>query len=116
MTGLSMKHLRYFEALAAAASTYYENYYSGPGAQSVLSSDYVKLREINVGYTFNFKPTSIVKSLRLSAYGRNLAIWGPDVMQFDPEMIVTSSGNVQGIEGGATPMVATFGVTANVKF
>ena len=102
--------------MTVSARDYYENYYSGPGAQSVLSSDYVKLREINVGYTFNFKPTSIVKSLRLSAYGRNLAIWGPDVKHFDPEMIVTSSGNVQGIEGGATPMVATFGVTANVKF
>jgi outer membrane receptor protein involved in Fe transport len=102
--------------MRVSARDYYENYYTGPGAQSVLSSDYLKLREINIGYTFNFKPASFVKSLRLSAYGRNLAVWGPDVKHFDPEMIVTSSGNVQGIEGGAMPMVATFGVTANVKF
>jgi hypothetical protein len=84
--------------------------------QSVLKSDYVKLREVNLGYTFGFKPNFLIKSLRLSAYGRNLAVWGPDVKHFDPEMIVTNSGNIQGIEGGATPMVTTFGFTVNVKF
>ena len=35
---------------------------------------------------------------------------------FDPEMIVTGSGNIQGIEGGATPMVTTYGFTVNMKF
>ncbi len=99
-----------------SARDYYENYYSGPGAQNVLSSDYIKLREINVGYTFSLSPQSFIKSLRLSAYGRNLGVWGPDVKHFDPEMIVTSSGNIQGIEGGATPMVANYGLTVNLKF
>jgi hypothetical protein len=61
-------------------------------------------------------PNYFVKYLRLSAYGRNLAVWGPDTKHFDPEMIVTSSGNVQGIEGGATPMVASYGFTVNLKF
>ena len=99
-----------------AARDFYENYYAGPAVQSVLKSDYVKLREVNLGYTFGFKPNFLIKSLRLSAYGRNLAVWGPDVKHFDPEMIVTNSGNIQGIEGGATPMVTTFGFTVNVKF
>lgn len=98
------------------ARDYFEHYYDGPGAQDVLSSDYIKLREISIGYTFNLKPNSFIKYLRLSAYGRNLGVWGPDCKHFDPEMIVTSSGNVQGIEGGATPMVANFGITANLKF
>lgn len=31
-------------------------------------------------------------------------------------MIVTSSGNVQGIEGGATPMVANYGFGVSLKF
>jgi TonB-linked SusC/RagA family outer membrane protein len=102
--------------IRVSARDYYENYYNGPAAQSVLRSDYVKLREINIGYTFNLNPAFFIKSLRLSAYGRNLGVWGPDCKNFDPEMIVTSSGNIQGIEGGATPMVATFGLTANLKF
>ena len=98
------------------ARDYFENYYTGPGAQNVLRSDYIKLREINLGYTFKLNPNYFVKYLRLSAYGRNLAVWGPDTKHFDPEMIVTSSGNVQGIEGGATPMVASYGFTVNLKF
>ncbi|MBQ9648928.1 MAG: SusC/RagA family TonB-linked outer membrane protein [Prevotella sp.] len=99
-----------------AARDYYENFYSGPAAQSLLKSDYLKLREVSIGYTFDLKPQWFVKSLRLSAYGRNLAVWGPDVKHFDPEMIVTGSGNMQGVEGGATPMVSTYGFTVNMKF
>ena len=99
-----------------SARDYYENFYSGPAAQNVLKSDYIKLREISLGYTFNLRPEWFVKSLRLSAYGRNLGVWGPDTKHFDPEMIVTSSGNMQGVEGGATPMVSTFGFTVNMKF
>ena len=99
-----------------SARDYYENFYTGPASQSLLKSDYIKLREVNIGYTFNLKPQWFVKSLRLSAYGRNLAVWGPDVKHFDPEMIVTGSGNIQGVEGGATPMVSTYGLTVNLKF
>ena len=99
-----------------AARDYYENFYSGPAAQSLLKSDYLKLREVSIGYTFKLNPLWFVKSLRLSAYGRNLAVWGPDVKHFDPEMIVTGSGNIQGVEGGATPMVSTYGLTVNLKF
>ena len=99
-----------------AARDYYENFYSGPAAQSLLKSDYIKLREVSIGYTFKLNPLWFVKSLRLSAYGRNLGVWGPDVKHFDPEMIVTGSGNIQGVEGGATPMVSTYGLTVNLKF
>lgn len=102
--------------IRVSARDYYENYYNGPAAQCVLSSDYIKLREISIGYTFKLRPKYFVKALRLSAYGRNLGVWGPDCEDFDPEMIITSSGNVQGIEGGATPMVATYGFTVNLKF
>ena len=102
--------------MKVSARDYYEHYYNGPAAQSVLKSDYVKLREISIGYTFKLNPNWFIKGLRLSAYGRNLAVWGPDCKNFDPEMVVTNSGNVQGIEGGATPMVANYGFTVNVKF
>lgn len=100
----------------ADGQMYCEDLYTGPAAQSVFKSDYVKLREINIGYTFPMKKNWFVKSLRLSAYGRNLAVWGPDTKHFDPEMCVTSSGNIQGIEGGATPSVANFGASVSLKF
>lgn len=99
-----------------SALDYGRSFNTGPAAQSVFKSDYIKLREINVGYTVPLKRNAFLKSLRVSAYARNLAVWGPDTKHFDPEMIVTSSGNTQGIEGGAIPSVANFGASVSVKF
>jgi TonB-linked SusC/RagA family outer membrane protein len=98
------------------AITYGESFYTGPAAQSVLKADYIKLREVNIGYTIPLSGRNFVKSLRLSAYGRNLAIWGPDTKHFDPETIITSSGNIQGIEGGAIPGIASYGFNIGLTF
>ena len=95
---------------------YCEFFYEGPTAMSVLKSDFIKLREITFGYNFPFKDNSFVKGLKLYAYGRNLAVWGPDVKHFDPEVAVTSSGNIQGIEGGVVAGVANYGVGINLNF
>ena len=98
------------------ARTYGAQYYTGPAAQDVFKSDYLKLREINIGYTIPLSKSYFIKSFRVAAYGRNLAIWGPDVKHFDPEATVTSSGNIQGIEGGALPSVANYGLNFSLKF
>ncbi len=98
------------------AETYGIQYYTGPAAQNVFKSDYLKLREINIGYTIPLSKSYFIKSFRIAAYGRNLAIWGPDVKHFDPEAIVTSSGNIQGLEGGALPSVANYGLNFSLKF
>lgn len=95
---------------------YGSGHYSGPAAQSVIKGDYIKLREINIGYTIPLKRSYFVKGLRLSAYGRNLAVWGPGVKHFDPESMVTGSGNIQGIEGAALPSVVTFGFNLGLNF
>lgn len=95
---------------------YGQQFYTGPAAQSVFKSDFIKLREINIGYAVPMPRDKFIKSLRVGAYGRNLAVWGPDVKHFDPEMAVTNSGNIQGVEGGALPSVANFGLNVTVKF
>ena len=100
----------------ADGEMYFTDFYTGPAAQNVLRSDYVKLREITLGYTIPMREKSFVKGLRLSAYGRNLGVWGPDVKHFDPEVAVTSSGNIQGIEGGLVAGVANFGFGINLNF
>jgi TonB-linked SusC/RagA family outer membrane protein len=99
-----------------SGETYGSQFYSGPASQSVFRSDYIKLREINIGYTVPLKGDIFVRSLRLAGYARNLAVWGPDVKHFDPEMAITNSGNIQGVEGGILPSVATFGVNVTLKF
>lgn len=91
------------------------DHYSGPAAQNVFKSDFIKLREISLGYTLPLR-NNVIQDLKISAYGRNLAIWGPDTKHFDPESATTSSGNIQGIEGGALPSVASFGVNVGFKF
>ncbi len=98
------------------ARTYGNQYSTGPAAQNVFKSDYLKLREINIGYTIPLSKSYFIKSFRIAAYGRNLAVWGPDVKHFDPEAIVTSSGNIQGLEGGALPSVANYGLNFSLKF
>lgn len=97
------------------AESWASGFYSGPAAQDVFKSDFIKLREITLGYTLPIKSNAI-NSLKISAYGRNLALWGPDTKHFDPEAATTSSGNVQGIEGGALPSVATFGFNLGFQF
>ena len=78
-------------------------------------TDYVRLREVSVGYTFPLPASCPLKQLRLSAFGRNLGVWGPDTKHYDPEVAVISAGNVQGLESGASPSTANFGLTLQVK-
>ena len=99
-----------------SARDHFKSLFAGPHRAALLKTDYVRLREVSVGYTFPLRSGSVVKSFRLSAYGRNLAVWGPDVKHLDPDVAVTSSGNVQGLEGGPSPSVANYGVTVNLKF
>jgi len=97
------------------AETWAGGYYSGPAAQDIFKSDFIKLREITFGYTVPLK-SGFITSLKVSVYGRNLALWGPDTKHIDPESATTSSGNVQGIEGGALPSVASFGFNFGLQF
>ena len=96
---------------------YCHDFYDGPISQNVFKSDYIKLRELRVGYTLPAKITDKikVKNLKISAFGRNLAIWGNDCPHIDPEN-TTSSGNIQGIEGGALPSLRTFGFNLSFEF
>ena len=71
--------------------------------------------EIRIGYSIPAKYTGPFRNVKLSAYGRNLAIWGRDNEHFDPEY-VHGSGNVQGIEGGALPSLRTYGFNLTFDF
>jgi TonB-linked SusC/RagA family outer membrane protein len=82
----------------------------------IFKTDFIKLREINVGYTIPLGEKIFIKSLRVAAYGRNLAVWGPDVKHADPEIAVNSSGNMQGVEGASSPAVANYGINITLKF
>ena len=97
-----------------SAQRYAADFYSGPAAQNVFDASYIKLREVTIGYSVPSKYTGPIKNVNIALYGRNLATWGLDNPDFDPESAVTSSGNVQGIEGAALPATANYGI--NLKF
>lgn len=90
-------------------------HYSGPAEANVFDADYIKLRELRLSYTLPAKWTGPIQNLAISAFGRNLAIWGTDIKHVDPEN-TTGSGNIQGIEGGALPSLRYFGAGLNFNF
>ena len=88
-----------------------------PSAQSLFKADYIKLREATLGYNLNAGLfNNFIKSVRIAVYGRNLLTFNLDQPGFDPEMTTNSSDNIQGIDGGMSPMFRTFGVNLKVNF
>ena len=93
-----------------------EKHYDGPDRQSIFNTDFVKLREIRLGYTIPSKFTGPVKDLRISAFGRNLAIFGESTKHFDPEYLQAAGSNAQGLEGGYLPGTQSYGFGLNFNF
>ena len=96
----------------------YASYYGsgGPDAMNVFKSDYIKLREIRIGYTIPSKLTGVFKNLRISAFGRNLATFMTDQQHFDPEYLQMAGHNAQGLEGGYIPTTRTYGFSIGFNF
>ncbi|QLE00561.1 SusC/RagA family TonB-linked outer membrane protein [Galbibacter sp. BG1] len=98
------------------AKTYAKSHFGTVDAQNVFESDYWKLREITLGYTFNKSFFPFVDQLRISAFGRNLYTWGLDYDGIDPETVSGGSGNIQGLEGGLQPSTRSYGMNIQVSF
>ncbi|MCI5580552.1 MAG: SusC/RagA family TonB-linked outer membrane protein [Phocaeicola plebeius] len=89
-------------------------YYS----HSSFSNDYVKLRELTIGYNF---PKSITekfhcKSLQLSVYGRNLFYFYKNLPIFDAEATDGTSWVSQSWIGGSTATTRSFGFSLRASF
>ncbi|MCC9041737.1 SusC/RagA family TonB-linked outer membrane protein [Myroides sp. M-43] len=93
-----------------------QSHYGGVDAQNVFSSDYIKLREISLGYDLPAKWIGPFKGITVSAYGRNLFTWNLDWKGMDPEMASYGSGNIQAIEGASLPSTRTYGMNVKFKF
>jgi TonB-linked SusC/RagA family outer membrane protein len=86
---------------------------------SVISADYLKLREVSITYEL---PESLLKSTFLGrasigVSGRNLLLFVPKENKFiDPEANVFGTGNSQGREFNTTPTTRDYGVNLSVTF
>ena len=87
-------------------------------SSAVFDASYVKLRQVSIGYTLpqKFIKKSILKSLKFSIVGRNLAILYKNAPHIDPETGFSSSNGNQGQEFGQSPSARNIGFNINMRF
>ncbi len=96
-----------------------QGYYDNWKAQSerfVYKSDYIKLRQVILGYKLPFERIGQVKfqSASLSFVARNLLILHKKTPNVDPESTFNNS-NAQGFEMFGVPRTRSFGLNLMVK-
>lgn len=102
--------------VTASAQDYYQKLAQNVQIMDVLDGDFIKLRQITLGYTFNFKDIPVLRSVQLSLVGRNIATLLKRSDNIDPEATFGATINYTGIDGTALPSTRTFGINANFKF
>jgi TonB-linked SusC/RagA family outer membrane protein len=105
-------------AVTATAQSYYQRLAS-ISKQNVLDGDYIKLRQVTLGYTISEKALAKVplfSSIQISLVGRNLLVLMKHTDNIDPEAGFSSTIGYAGIEGTSLPSTRSFGLNANFKF
>ncbi|GAB3666995.1 SusC/RagA family TonB-linked outer membrane protein [Echinicola sediminis] len=106
---------------------YYWNTYNWGGPQYsqsryelyVKDNDYVKMRELSLGYTVpNYITSKIgVSNLNISVFGRNLFFLYRNIKDLDPEVLTGGSRWAQSLtSAGTNPATRTYGVMLRAKF
>jgi TonB-linked SusC/RagA family outer membrane protein len=98
---------------------YYERVATGITKTSVQDGDYIKLRQVTLGYTIPekaFAGIPLIRSAMVSVVGRNLWTIMKKTNNIDPEAGFSTLLNYAGIEGTGVPTTRTYGVNVNIKF
>ncbi|WBX70507.1 SusC/RagA family TonB-linked outer membrane protein [Tenacibaculum retecalamus] len=105
--------------IAVPAQTYY-NTVAGSNIieDYVYDADYIKLKELSIGYKFPEELTSKIKvsSASIRFIARNLFFFDRSTDSFDPEVSGFNTRNAQGIELLSLPGTRSYGVNLSVKF
>lgn len=103
----------------ADAQGYYKALAQNVTATHILDGDFIKLRQVTLGYSI---PTSVVsklvifRSAQVSFVARNLWTIMKKSDNIDPESQFGSDVKYYGIEGTSLPSTRTYGVNLNLKF
>ena len=88
-------------------------------SQALESGDFVRLNNLNIGYTFNASNIEWLESVRLFGSGQNLALWS-DYSGLDPEVnagsVAGQGTQVQGIDNGTYPRAKVFTIGVQATF
>jgi hypothetical protein len=104
--------------VTATAQDYYQRLAS-ISRVNVLNGDYIKLRQLTLGYTISEKALGNIpafRSIQISVVARNLLTLMKNSPNIDPEAQFAASVKYAGIEGTSLPSTRTFGINANFKF
>lgn len=104
--------------ITAPAENYYQALVQNVTRTSVVDGDFIKLRQLTLGYTFPrewFNSVPILKGLTASIVARNLAILWRKAENIDPEAQFGSNINFLGIEGTSLPPTRSIGFNLNFK-
>lgn len=96
----------------------------GASETNVYDITVIRLREVALGYdvpkTFLKKYLKVFGGLRISASGRNLWFYAPNMLpglNFDPEVLSNfADSNIQGFDFGAAPSTRRFGINLTAMF
>lgn len=105
--------------VAADAQGYYRALAQQVTATHVLDGDFIKLRQVNLGYTLPkniVNKLAIFSSVQVSFVARNLAILMKKSDNIDPEATFSSNVRYYGIEGTSLPATRSYGINLNLKF
>jgi TonB-linked SusC/RagA family outer membrane protein len=103
----------------ADAQGYYRSLAQQVTSTHVLDGDFIKLRQVTLGYML---PESIIgklkvfRSIRASFVARNLAILMKKSDNIDPEATFGSNVRYYGIEGTSLPSTRSYGINLNFTF
>ena len=103
----------------ASPQDYYRAVAQQITATSVVDGDFIKLRQMTLGYTVPasvFANMPLIRSVQISLVGRNLAILMRKAKNIDPEASFASDVKYYGIEGTGLPSTRSYGFNLNVKF
>lgn len=90
-----------------------------PSTRFLKDGDYIRLRDVSVGYNFkgNVLKQMQIDGLTLSLRGTNLYTWTKDKsLKFDPEVGMNAGDGSYGYTGFVAPPVKSVIFTVNVKF
>jgi outer membrane receptor protein involved in Fe transport len=103
----------------ADAQGYYKALAQNVTATHVLDGDFIKLRQVTIGYSVPSAVVSklvIFRSAQVSFVARNLWTIMKKSDNIDPESQFGSDVKYYGIEGTSLPSTRTYGVNLNLKF
>lgn len=103
----------------ADAQGYYRSVAQNVTKVHVLDGDFIKLRQVNLGYTFSenlFNKVPLFQGATLTLVGRNLFYLMKKADNIDPEATFGSNVRYYGIEGTSLPSTRTLGLNLALKF